>query len=55
MTRNAAINLAIKTLRRWSREYYGWEAKYKPEARAEYDKFMEAIRILESLKEEKHE
>ena len=53
MTRLAAINLAIKTLRRWSREYFGWDAKYKPEARAEYDKYMQAIEILEAMKEEK--
>ena len=53
MTRNGAINLAIKILRRWAAEYYGNGAKHKPESRHEYDRIYEAIAILESLREEK--
>ena len=52
MTKNSAINLAIKALRRFARDYYGWEAKFHPDKRAEYDKYMQAIKLLEGLKDE---
>jgi hypothetical protein len=51
MTHNAALNLAIKILRRWAVDYYGRDAKHKPEQKHEYDRIYEAISILEALKE----
>lgn len=53
MTRNSAINLAIKILRRWANDYYGPDCKHKPDSRKEYDRIYEAIGILETLREEK--
>ena len=53
MTKNAAINLAVKILKRWAVEYYGWDANHKPEAKKKWDDIVEAITILESLKEAK--
>lgn len=51
MTRNGALDLAIRLLRKYAREYYGHDAKHKPEHRAEYDKIFQCITILEGLKE----
>ena len=53
MTRNGAINLAVKILKRWITEYYGANCKHKPESKHEYDRIYEAITILEGLREEK--
>jgi hypothetical protein len=53
MTRNAAIKLAVQALRRYIQAYYGNGSKYYPENKPEYDKYQQAIAILESLKDGK--
>jgi hypothetical protein len=53
MTRNAAIKLAIQALRRYTQEHYGNGSKYRPDNKPEYDKYQQAIAILESLKDGK--
>jgi hypothetical protein len=53
MTRNAAIKLAIDTMRKYARDYYGWEAKFHPDKKDKYDEYHEAMKILESLKDGK--
>ncbi len=53
MTKNAAIKLAITALRRYVQEHYGNGSKYHEDKREEYNKYQEAIKILESLKDGK--
>lgn len=53
MTKDQAIRLAVKAVRKSAVEYYGWSAKYHPEDRKVWDEHMEAIRILQSLMDKK--
>jgi hypothetical protein len=50
MSRSAILDLAIKAIRCYAMEHYGWAAKYHPEDRHKWDMLMEAAKMLESMK-----
>lgn len=50
MTKIAIINLAIKALKSYATEHYGWSARRHPEAREKWDALMKAAEMLEQLK-----
>ena len=45
------IELAIKAIRSYAQEHYGWDAKYHPEAMNKYQELMEAVKILKKLRD----
>jgi hypothetical protein len=51
MTKNEKIRVAIKAIRKYAQEHYGWDAKFHEDKRREWDKHMEVIHWLESLKD----
>ena len=53
MTQNEKIKVAIKAIRSYAQEHYGWDAKFHEDKRELWDKHMEVIHWLETLKEER--
>jgi len=52
MTNKEKCSMAIKAIRKFSQEHYGWDAKFNPEKRKEWDKYVEIIAWLEEMKKE---
>ena len=53
MNKNKAIAMAIEAIRRFASEHYGWSAKYHPDQKIKWDKWMDAIKVLEELRDGK--
>jgi hypothetical protein len=51
MTKNEAIKIAIKAVRKYATEHYGWDAKFHEDKKREWDKYMETIHVLETIKD----
>jgi hypothetical protein len=57
VTQNEKIRIAVKAIRKYAQEHFGWDAKFHEDKKHEWDNHMEVIHWLESLKDgrEKHE
>ena len=43
--------MAIEAIRRLSNDLYGWSAKYHPDQKIKWDKWQDAIKVLENLRD----
>jgi hypothetical protein len=51
MTKNKAIAMAIEAIRRLANDLYGIDSKYHPDQKVRWDKWQQAIKILEELRD----
>ena len=51
MTKNTAIKMAIEAIRRLANDLYGNGSKYHPDKKMRWDKWQDAIVVLEKLRD----
>ena len=53
MTRNKALAMGIEAIKRLANDLYGKGSKYQPDKRVNWERWQEAIKKLEELRDEK--
>ena len=55
MTEHAKIKLAVKAIRHYAQEHYGWGAKYHPEQLEKFEALMDMADNLETKTKKEQE
>ena len=53
MNKRKAINLAINAMNKYMSTYYGWSARYDKEDKKIWDEYVDAIKLLKELRDNK--